>query len=106
MRLPEARRTTTWGLPGVRVGEASHPGPPRRHTPRPIEGRDVTRCSQVDDDSDVPHSHAQEFPVREVEFPRRRRVSSDDASVVVQGSRFESDEEPLIRPTGQRRWSG
>ena len=43
-----ARRITTWGLRGVRVGEASHPGPPRRHMSRPIEGRDVTPRMQLD----------------------------------------------------------
>ena len=110
-----ARRITTWGLRGVRVGEASHPGPPRRHISRPIEGRDVTPrmqldgAIQVDDDSDVP-SHTQEFPAREVQFPRRRRrVPSDDVPVVARGrfaalteSDNESDDEPLIRPTGQR----
>ena len=40
LRLPVARRITTWGLQGVRVGEASHPGPLRRHMSRPIEGRE------------------------------------------------------------------
>ena len=66
---------------------------------------------QVDDDSDVP-SHTQEFPVREVQFPRRRRrrVPSDDDVPLVARGRFaaltgsdhESDEEPLILPAGQR----
>ena len=45
-----------YGLRGVRVGEASHPGPPRRHISRPIEGRDViprvhpTGATQRDED--------------------------------------------------------
>ena len=50
-----------YGLRGVLVGEASHPGPSRRSSQRPVEGRDVMRrCSrsveveatQLDSDSD------------------------------------------------------
>ena len=111
-RLPVARRITTWGLRGVRVGEASHPGQLRRHMSRPIEGRDVTPrmhpaagATQVDEDSDVLDvTHVSQRPRR-----GRRRVSSDSDVPLVRGSRFavltESDDEsdPLIRPTGQTR---
>ena len=88
-RLPLARRITTWGFRGVRVGQASHLGPPRRHMSRPIEGRDVTPrvhpavgATQVDEDSDV-------LDVRHVsQRPRRgrRRVSSDSDVPLVRGS--------------------
>ena len=100
-----------YGLCGVRVGEASHPGPPRRHISRPIEGRDViprmhpTGATLVDEDSDVVDvTHVSQRSRR-----GRRRVSSDSDVPLVRGSRFavltesddESDGEPLIRPTGQ-----
>ena len=48
-----------YGLREVRVGEASHPGPPRRRISRLVEGRDVIPrmhfhgSTQVDEDSDV-----------------------------------------------------
>ena len=116
-RAKLSRRDSRYGFRGVRVGEASHPGPPRRYMSRPIEGRDVTprmqlldRAIQVDDSNDA---HVHDFPVRELRRLRRvrRRVSTDnDAPAVARGSRFtvltqrdrESDEEPLVRPTGQR----
>ena len=43
----------------MRVGEASHPGQPRRDISRPVEGRDMiprmhlNGATQVDEDSDV-----------------------------------------------------
>ena len=96
LRFPAQRKITAWGFRGVRVGEASHPGAPRRHMSRPIEGRDVTprlhldRVTQVDDDSDVPRP--------QVQGRVTRRVSIDsDALVVARRSRFaaltESDRE-------------
>ena len=39
--IDESRSHSRYGLRGVRVGEASHPGPPRRQSSRPIAGRDV-----------------------------------------------------------------
>ena len=101
------------GLRGVRVGEASHPGPPRRRISRQVEGRDViprmhfNGATQVDEDSDVADvSHVSQCPRR-----CRRRVSSDSDVPLVRDSRFavltesddQSDIEPLICPAGQTR---
>ena len=101
------------GLRGVRVGEASHPGPPRRRISRPVEGRDVIPrmyfhgSTQVDEDSDVADV------TQVLQRPRRggRRVSSDSDVPLVRGSRFavltesddQSDIEPLMCPAGQTR---
>ena len=102
-----------YGLRGVRVGEASHPGPHRRRISRPVEGRDVIPrmyfhgSTQVDEDSDVADA------TQVLQRPRRggRRVSSDSDVPLVMGSRFavltesddQSDIEPLMCPAGQTR---
>ena len=100
LRFPAQRRITTWCFRGVWVGEASHPGPPRRHMSRPIEGRDVTHHSiwtvmPVDDDSDAPHP--------QVQGRVRRRVARGSRFAVLTESDRESDNAPLILSTGQRR---
>ena len=68
-----------YGLRGMIIGEASRPGPPRRHISRTIEGKDViprmhpTGATQVDEDSDaVDVTHVSQRSRR-----GRRRVSSD-----------------------------
>ena len=57
--IDESRSHSQYGLRGVRVGEASHPGPPRRQSSRPIAGRDV--ISRIDVVG-VSHSSLQEVP--------------------------------------------
>ena len=54
-----------YGQRGVLVGEASHPGPIRRSSQRPVEGRDVMmrRCSRsVEVEATQVHSDGGEFP--------------------------------------------
>ena len=109
--INESRSHSRYGLRGVRVGEASHLGPPRRQSSRPIAGRDVIPrihsdgVIQVDEESDVVGvSHGS---LQEVHQSRRarRRVSSNSDAPLIRRSRFavltesgdESDEEPLIR---------
>ena len=46
--IDESRSHSRYGLRGVRVGEASHPGPPRRQSSRPIAGRDVRVSIQME----------------------------------------------------------
>ena len=83
LRFPAQRRITTWGFRGVRVGEASHAGAPRRHMSRPIEDRDVTprlhldRVIQVDDDSDVHVSRCKGGSQATV-MPQRQQVCGFD----------------------------
>ena len=109
--IDESRSHSRYGLRGVRVGEASHPGPPRRQSSRPIAGRDVIPrlhsdgAIQVDEENDVvgvPHGSLQEVHQSR---RARRRVSSNSDAPLIRRSRFavltesddESDEEPLIR---------
>ena len=103
------------GMQGVRVGEASNPGPPRRLILRPVEGREVvqrinpsqtdatvrdTDCEIIDEVLDG----VQEGPrARDARRSRRRaRSDSESEGPLVHRNRFsvlnsDSDDAPLAR---------
>ena len=86
-----------YGLRGALVGEASHPGPSRRSSQRPVEGRDVVRrCSRsVEVEATKVDSDSDDFPSKSftcVQQRKRRkatRVHSDsEASAQFARGRF------------------
>ena len=112
------------GMQGVRVGEASNPGPPRRLILRPVEGREVVqRIDPTQTDATVRDSDCevmdevlyvvQEGP-RAMDARRsRRRARSDSESEgpLVHRNRFsvlssDSDDAPLARLGIQSRRAG
>ena len=108
-----------YGLRGVLVGEASHPGPSRRSSQRPVEGRDVMRrCSRsVEVEATQVDSNSDEFPSKSftcVQQRKRRKAtmvhSDSEASAQFARGRFallssDSEDEFDDPPCGCGPWS-
>ena len=102
-------------MQGVRVGEASNPGPPRRLVLRPVEGREVVQridpsqtdatvrdsdCEVMDEVSDGVQEGPRAMDARRSR--RRARSESESEGPLVHRNRFsvlssDSDDAPVAR---------